>query len=602
MAVSPRFGFDDILGNEVVDFQVLQDNFDLADTHAAHMSLANVFDGAAQTFQRGLATDTTIQAKVIGDAQSRFTVGGDGAIHWGGGAGATDLNLYRNGAGILRTDTALQVGTSVQVGSGAAATPSQSFLSDTDTGFYSMANDIVGATVGGTVRAAIRSTGVYLVTSGALNWVGGTDPSATADVSLSHPAAATFAISISSVERWRIGSDGRVGVNGANGIANSTVDIHSLSGGGVPVLTIQAGGNTGGDIAGIHLASAAGTTMAELWTDASAGVTRLKSKGAINFHVGATAPGFSSSPAPSWVDGSGVISSGGVYFAGNTSVYFFWNGTQIQSSHSILMNGNTIYFVGSVGVYLSYSGGTMFSSQSLCVQGGTLYLTTDLAHTVYWDGGEIRTNGNFMVDGVMWVGGGTLAGAGALRLANGNMIDWRNAGSTDDLRLYGNSVNQLYSQATIKTDGWVGSGQSPSNCFNAPNVANTNGQALAQAWTTYSTLNEKRNLRRIDDSLDLLDMITPYRYDHHHVERSLLDPAKGAAGWKVDHVLTPSIGFALEEVMQVLPEVVSRDDYGVARGMDLGRMTAVLWEAGRAMQQQLTAMRQELDQLKGVTK
>lgn len=43
-------------------------------------------------------------AKIAGDAQYRFTLGGDGAMNWGPGPTGTDTNLYRASAGVLKTD------------------------------------------------------------------------------------------------------------------------------------------------------------------------------------------------------------------------------------------------------------------------------------------------------------------------------------------------------------------------------------------------------------------------------------------------------------------------------------------------------------------
>lgn len=54
-------------------------------------------------------------ALVAGDTNDRWRAYADGKQEWGTGAAARDTNLYRSGVGILKTDTAFQVGTDLTV-------------------------------------------------------------------------------------------------------------------------------------------------------------------------------------------------------------------------------------------------------------------------------------------------------------------------------------------------------------------------------------------------------------------------------------------------------------------------------------------------------
>ena len=47
---------------------------------------------------------TAIATKVTGDAEQRFFIDGKGAMFWGSGAAAQDVNLYRNAANVLKSD------------------------------------------------------------------------------------------------------------------------------------------------------------------------------------------------------------------------------------------------------------------------------------------------------------------------------------------------------------------------------------------------------------------------------------------------------------------------------------------------------------------
>lgn len=55
------------------------------------------------------AGNQIIQAKVTGDAAHRFAIEAGGEMHWGDGAGAADVNLYRQAANVLKTDDSLDV-------------------------------------------------------------------------------------------------------------------------------------------------------------------------------------------------------------------------------------------------------------------------------------------------------------------------------------------------------------------------------------------------------------------------------------------------------------------------------------------------------------
>lgn len=55
-------------------------------------------------YLRALATEKTMQTRVYGDTQNRLTVRADGYLSWGSGTAAADTNLYRTGAGKLKTD------------------------------------------------------------------------------------------------------------------------------------------------------------------------------------------------------------------------------------------------------------------------------------------------------------------------------------------------------------------------------------------------------------------------------------------------------------------------------------------------------------------
>lgn len=66
----------------------------------------------------GAAATVVQTVRVTGDTQNRVQVRGDGRLDWGPGNAATDTNLYRDSAGVLKTDSFLSLGGSGQASAG----------------------------------------------------------------------------------------------------------------------------------------------------------------------------------------------------------------------------------------------------------------------------------------------------------------------------------------------------------------------------------------------------------------------------------------------------------------------------------------------------
>lgn len=64
-----------------------------------------------------VAGDRAIGAEVAGDSNYRIRVGSDGKVQWGPGNATQDTNLYRNAAGVLKTDQSLTVAGTLTAGS-----------------------------------------------------------------------------------------------------------------------------------------------------------------------------------------------------------------------------------------------------------------------------------------------------------------------------------------------------------------------------------------------------------------------------------------------------------------------------------------------------
>lgn len=172
MALSPRFQLDDILGNEVVDFQVLQANNDKLDAGAASLTLANTFTNV-QAIQRPATGNPALTTRVTGDASPRLTITADGVIQW------ASASVTAVGGALTVGGTTLTV-PSVQAAAGTAAAPGYTFSTDTNTGFYSPSGDILGIAVGGVEVNRINNQGEirFNRTNARILDSGGDDPNA----------------------------------------------------------------------------------------------------------------------------------------------------------------------------------------------------------------------------------------------------------------------------------------------------------------------------------------------------------------------------------------------------------------------------------------
>jgi hypothetical protein len=110
------------------------------------------------TISSSTSTDLTARFRLTADTVDRLAIRGDGRLLWGSGAAATDTNLYRSAANLLRTDDAFQAGRIISpIQMFQAAATSILTLSTTET-------DIPGATVNVTtvgVNAKVMVWGTF---------------------------------------------------------------------------------------------------------------------------------------------------------------------------------------------------------------------------------------------------------------------------------------------------------------------------------------------------------------------------------------------------------------------------------------------------------
>jgi hypothetical protein len=114
----------------------------------------------------------------------------------------------------------------------------------------------------------------------------------------------------------------------------------------------------------------------------------------------------------------------------------------------------------------------------------------------------------------------------------------------------------------------------PSNVFTIGQGA---GEAIADSWDTYSSRKFKTNIQTLDGALAKVEQLRGVSYDLKATGKH-------------------EVGVIAEEVGEVVPEVVSWDKNGTdARGVDYGRLTALLIEATKEQQILIRQQQQQLE-------
>ena len=102
----------------------------------------------------------------------------------------------------------------------------------------------------------------------------------------------------------------------------------------------------------------------------------------------------------------------------------------------------------------------------------------------------------------------------------------------------------------------------------------TGNTSIAGTIKEASTMRIKTNIETLESPLDKITKLRGVSYNLRKNNES-------------------SIGMIAEEVEEIFPELVSKDDSGKTSGMSYGRMTAVLLEAIKELKQEVDELKQE---------
>ena len=152
---------------------------------------------------------------------------------------------------------------------------------------------------------------------------------------------------------------------------------------------------------------------------------------------------------------------------------------------------------------------------------------------------------------------------------------------TDPLFEVGNGTsNEVRRNAmTVLKNGNVGIGTATPAYKLQVGAAGDGTQARANAWNNLSDARLKKDFTGLMDPLDMLEQINGFYFY-----------------WNAGTDRTRQIGFSAQEVLEVLPEVVSKGEDGYL-SIEYGKMAPLLLEAIKAQQKEIESLRARLEKM-----
>jgi hypothetical protein len=261
-----------------------------------------------------------------------------------------------------------------------------------------------------------------------------------------------------------------------------------------------------------------------------------------------------------------VVSWGNFCFSGNTGINLSWDGTYIKSTHAFMSGGtirtegNWYYFGGNAaawywdGSWVRATGGS-----GIGTSGSYVWMANNSGVGMYWDGTWVQIQPRMYAVNEMNAANAVVRSAGSYQLWDTNVRHERPAGT-----------NRLHSYVYDAQWGYFRTWDSYS-C----------GYIDTGGFHNPSALKSKTNIEPLQDGLRLVldQRVRPLRFAHPGIE-----PRDGLPG-VADK---PSMGFGAEEMLDLIPEVVSLDpDTGEPHGINYGALVAVLWDAVRTLNARL---------------
>jgi hypothetical protein len=316
-----------------------------------------------------------------------------------------------------------------------------------------------------------------------------------------------------------------------------------------------------------------------------------------------------------------IISGGTIAIAASAGHTLSWNGTDLSTT----MNFRSAGYLFATSRLISNNwdigranslGGELDVASTVTVHGGQLFLEGSRQVQLWWRGDlnaiYIPYGAGIYTHGATIAGGMTVTGniaTGTIHVQNGVATLSGGASSASIYLFAGNPYFVIDGNWSIRRDGnhfhatvWEG----VYYWFRAHDNHHC-GTIDGNGWHNGSDLRHKRNITSIRDGLSLVldERIQPIRYITPGAPGVQGVHGLGSKGEDVvrDYPATPDLpglGFGAQDMVQVIPEVVSRDlDTDEPMAINYGALVAVLWDAVRTLSARDEALERRVAELEG---
>ena len=375
-----------------------------------------------------------------------------------------------------------------------------------------------------------------------------------------------------------IGNDStlEIGTNGSNNYIQSGSDGTGtylplwLSGNSTNTITLNIDGSITANGALTCNAGLSGNL-----TGTSTGIAG-GTAGKVLYQTGAGATGFTAAGT-----------AGQVLVSGGTGAPTWTSSPAITSSLNVAKAGDTmtgsLTFSGAVGLRGDYSNATLTSRSFI----QTSTSNSDTLIPIIPNGSGINTGFTFKTSSALSNGSSFDIGCSGASAYNYIFSNFDGSGSRQPIRISANATNSMVfnidGTITANTVFNAASGTASSSTATGALVvtggvgisgslfgvgATFSGTVNAATFNATSTKRVKANIVKLSDvQLSKFDQLQPREYD------------------RTDYV-AHEFGFIAEEVNELYPEIVGKDENGLATGVDYGKLTAIL--TAKVQEQQAT--------------
>ena len=390
-------------------------------------------------------------------------------------------------------------------------------------------------------------------------------------------------------------------------ISGATISGNTISGGSISGATISGNTISGGSISGVTLSglTISGGTINVPGTSPKFSVNSSGDLTATSATITGTVTATGGSVG-GWSIGATTLTGGSTTLNSNGTITC----ADLQASTGGKIGGWTIGSTTLTGGNITLSSsGNVYAGQTAYDTGTGWYLANDGKFSVgnsggnklLWDGTQLKvTGGIYVTDGIgvrhassnatlTITGGTTNADGGQIDLtgtsspSNPGVVSLKAIGASGFIQFYTNGAQRGFVQSNGLFD-WKGSADFAGNMSVGASITldGSSGAIAASSYNSTSSRRYKKNIKDLTNGLNLVNILRPVTFDWNNKD------------------INNDIGMIAEEVYEVLPTIVHKNENGEIHGLEYGKLVAVLISAVKELSLELDEVKRQLKEINKV--